>query len=155
MLLLCQLVSIIQEPKNSRDWNLLNTVATGTSQILSQQVYLRLILVDFLFQLPLVLTCSLVGKGLSSTTHLFIVFHFAMMNCELTVMRAVGSFLYRGDCGLEMALGLEVWSGDFIGSAVDVDLSDCFVFHWIKFIGFRKRPKIKIICFLTYFLLFN
>ena len=147
MLLLYQLIPILQESKNSRDWSLFDTITTGSSQVLSQEINLRLILVDFLFQLPLILTCFLVSECLSGATDLFIVFHFFMMNCELVILGTIGRFLYWGYCSLEMTLGLEIWSRYFIGSAVDVDLGHCFVSHSINFISFRKRPKIKIICF--------
>jgi hypothetical protein len=93
LLLFFQLDPIIQESKYSPDWRFFNTAAVGSSQILSQQIYLWLILFDFFFQLPLVLAGSLVSKGLSRWAILLVIFHFWMVNAELALAWVVRGFL--------------------------------------------------------------
>lgn len=93
LLLFFQLNPIIQESKYSPDRRFFNTAAVGSSQILSQQIYLWLILFDFFFQLPLVLAGSLVSEGLGRWAVLLVTFHFWMVNSELTLAWVVRGFL--------------------------------------------------------------
>jgi hypothetical protein len=76
LLLFRQLNPIVQESKYSPNRRFFNTAAVGSSQILSQKIYLCLILVDFLFQLPLVLAGSFVSERLGRPIKLLVVFHF-------------------------------------------------------------------------------